>query len=119
MHIPSHNGHASKHERQAIHSHTVPVRPYNNRFHNPNRTKPMEPTLKLWLAIFNALGLSSTVGVIVFDWASWKANILFMVCLIFLLIRIYYYVIRQDQAKEMRRLEIEERKKSIEKDIFS
>lgn len=113
MHIPDNYYNKNGHERQVNSGRLVYVRPDSNNFHNHNRSLSMEPSFKLWLAIINGLGLSATIGTVVFDWASWKANILFMVGLIFLLIRIYYYVVNQSQQKELRELEIEERKKRM------
>jgi hypothetical protein len=113
MYLPNNNHHKNGHERQVDRGRIVYVRPDNNDFLNHNRILPMEPTFKLWLAILNGLGLTTTIGVVVFDWASWKANILFMVGLVFLLIRIYYYVVNQSQQKELRELEIEEKKRRL------
>lgn len=114
MHIPNNNYHKNGHERKVDSGRLVYVRPDGDHFHNPNRSLPMEPTFKLWLAILNGLGLTTTIGVVVLDWASWKANILFMVGLIFLLIRIYYYIVNQSQQKEMRELQNQMRELDIE-----
>lgn len=78
----------------------------------------MEPNL--WLAIMNTIGFQATILAVVFNWGTWKADMLFAVSFTFVCMRVYFYFRKQNQAIRREELEQEKIRRRIDNDeIFS
>ena len=73
----------------------------------------MEPNL--WLAIINALGFQAVVLAVVFNWNTWKADLLFLVSFAFVCVRLYYYIRQKDQAVRRENLEYRKEQQDLER----
>lgn len=104
MYLHNHPGSKNGHERKVGGSHLIPISPIGQRIFNDQRNPPMEPNL--WLAIMNAFGFQAVVLAVVFNWDTWKADLLFFVSFVFVCLRVYFYFRKQNQA--IRREELEQ-----------
>ena len=70
---------------------------------------------KFALIIFNLLGAGLTLAGILSNLDNIKSSILFLLGLVFIMIRIYFFVIWAKQKTRMRELEIMQKEKDLSK----
>lgn len=105
------------HERKADSRRAVSLISGGKRIFNDQRNPPMESNL--WVGIVYAIGIPTYLLGIVMNWSTWKADTLFLFAAVFSGLRIYYYIRKQNQSIRMRDMELEEKKRRMDDEIFS
>lgn len=106
MYLHDNLGSKNGHERKADSRHAIYLISGGQRIFNDQRKPSMEPNL--WLTIMNTIGFQATILAVVFNWGTWKADMLFAVSFTFVCMRVYFYFRKQNQA--IRREELEQEK---------
>lgn len=83
------------------------------------KTTPARMELKLWLGVLYGTGLTSYIAAVIFNWGTWKQDILFFVAIMFGFARLGFYVLKQVQLWQLRKLQIKEKQRDLDHDIFS
>jgi uncharacterized membrane protein len=88
---------------------------YNTEHHNPKPIKPftqrMESKLLMWLITIVPTYIYGLVILLNID--NVKGVILFAIAVLYGLARLFFYVIKQNQERRMRELDIREKKRSL------
>ena len=111
---PPKNGHEHKMDSY------YPIRYFPKRNHIPyttNRIPKVEA--KLFVGILWAVGIISTGTYLFIDIASWKANVLFIIAGGFWIVKLAKACINLYQETRLKNIEIEEKQRKLDKDIFS
>lgn len=117
MFIPDNHNSKNGHERKAGSNHSVSLIPIGQRIFNDQTNPPVEP--KLWIGLAYAIGIPSYLLGIIFNLDTWKADVLFLFATIFSGLKLYFYIRKQSQSIRMREMELEERKRRMDDEIFS
>lgn len=86
-------------------------------YHLPTPKKSMEAKIIGW--IFTGLFVGGYPLAVWWNLGSWKSFILFLIMAAWGIAKLYYYCVRQNQRKRLTELEIKERERDLDKDIFS
>ena len=111
---PAKNGHERKMDNY------YPIRYFPKRNHIPyttNRIPKVEA--KLFVVILWAVGIISTGTYLFIDTATWKANVLFIIAGGFWFVKLIKACINLYYETQMKKIELEERKRKLDQDIFS
>lgn len=120
MHLHSGGYSENGHQRESVRIDLLYPGPDRDRLFNyTNPPKRMEPAIKLWLGILNGLGITAWLSAVFLNIGTWKSDILFALAVLLALTRLVFTCIKQIQLKRLRDLELKERQKKYDRDIFS
>lgn len=89
---------------------------YNSEYHDPKPIKPFTPRMesKILMWLITVVPASGYGLVILLNIDNVKGVILFVIAVLYGLARLFFYVIKQNQERRMRELDIREKKRSLD-----
>jgi hypothetical protein len=94
-------------------------RPYGGRYYIPNPYSKPGMSSKIFLLIANLIGFPVTAWVMLLNIASWKENVLWGLIAAFWLFKLIRACIKAYQEYQEKQIELKEKRKRYDKDIFS